>query len=148
MAGPSGFCPDCQRAKYQRIDRNRPSSSERGYGDKAWQQVRLQAFLRDGWRCVDCGWEPEIVTLMREAGAEAATADVLEELRRRKLANERHLHGDHILTVEERPDLRLDVSNVATRCNECHGRRTLRDSVSGAAMRANGRQGEGRVGSL
>lgn len=128
MAGPNGFCTECQTAKQQRIDSNRPSSSKRGY-DGQWAKIRIQAFLRDEWRCVDCGWQPDIVTLMHEAGSEASTADVLEELRRRYHTNEKHLHADHRLTIEARPDLRLELSNIQTLCSSCHARKTMRESV-------------------
>ena len=37
---------------------------------------------------------------------------ILDELRRRKLANKRHLHVDHIETVESTPELRLTMSNL------------------------------------
>jgi len=128
MATANGYCIDCKRVKNQQIDSNRGSSTERGY-DAAWQRIRIQAFLRDGWRCVDCGWEPDMVQLMREARAEASTADILEELRRRKLSNERHLQADHRLTIESRPDLRLDLGNLQTLCSSCHSRKTMRESV-------------------
>ena len=54
-------------------------------------------------------------------------AAILDELRVRKVNHRRHLHGDHIETIEARPDLRLVLSNIATRCNECHASKTARE---------------------
>ena len=126
----SGRCPTHQRKRYRQQDANRESAAKRGY-DAAWQPVRIAAFVRDAWQCVDCGWEPMIVTAFREAGEGLpSTAAVLESLRIRQRRGERHLHGDHIETIEDRPDLRLDVGNIATRCNVCHNRKTMRDSVA------------------
>jgi 5-methylcytosine-specific restriction endonuclease McrA len=53
---------------------------------------------------------------------------VLDELRRRYTRGDRHLHADHILPIEEQPDLRLDLNNLATRCNTCHNARTMRQA--------------------
>jgi 5-methylcytosine-specific restriction endonuclease McrA len=52
---------------------------------------------------------------------------ILEELARRHSHHARHLHADHIIPIDERPDLRLDLDNLATRCNKCHSARTLRE---------------------
>jgi hypothetical protein len=56
---------------------------------------------------------------------EPPTSVILEELRKRWHANLRHLHGDHDVPIEQRPDLRLDLDNYKTRCNECHAAKTL-----------------------
>ena len=55
---------------------------------------------------------------------------VLEELRQRFHSGETHLHADHIIPIEERPDLRLDLDNMRTLCSPCHGARTMKDSVA------------------
>jgi 5-methylcytosine-specific restriction endonuclease McrA len=49
-----------------------------------------------------------------------ATEQILKELRARYHNGEKHLHADHIIDVESRRDLRLDLDNMATRCNDCH----------------------------
>jgi hypothetical protein len=41
---------------------------------------------------------------------------VLAELRERFSQGERHLHADHQLSIAARPDLRLDLDNLRTRC--------------------------------
>jgi hypothetical protein len=52
---------------------------------------------------------------------------VLEELRRAKLAHQRHLHADHQIPIADQPDLRLDLDNLRTRCNQCHSAKTMRE---------------------
>ena len=129
-----GVCPVCQRARYRQVDSQRGTSTERGYTAE-WRVLRVRAFERDGWTCVDCGWQPDIVALYKRLGIDEApqTAAVLDELRARKVAGLRHLHGDHVLSIERRPDLRLDLGNIATRCDICHARKGVgTDGVLGS----------------
>ncbi len=122
----SGRCAAHQQQQAQHVER-RGTTAERGYGaqHKRW---RIQVFQRDRWRCVDCGWEPELVTIFREAEMGAPPTDrVLEELRAAFAKNARHLHADHIIPVEKRRDLALVLSNGATRCNVCHAAKTARE---------------------
>jgi 5-methylcytosine-specific restriction endonuclease McrA len=54
---------------------------------------------------------------------------VLDELRRAKLAGERHLHADHVVPIEGRNDpLRLDLDNMQTLCDTCHRRKTMKEN--------------------
>jgi 5-methylcytosine-specific restriction endonuclease McrA len=55
---------------------------------------------------------------------------VLAELRERFRRGEKHLHADHQIPIEERPDLRLVLDNLRTRCNTCHNAKTMRGSVN------------------
>lgn len=72
-------------------DENRPSSHARGY-DRAWGRLRRWFLARNPW-CKLCD----------EKGiAEAAVI------------------ADHVLTIEERPDLRLDPTNLQSLCGPCH----------------------------
>jgi 5-methylcytosine-specific restriction endonuclease McrA len=123
-----GACPTCTRQKQKRYDASRGTSTQRGY-DKHWRVTRVQALERDRWTCVDCGWKPDIVEMYERLGIpELPPAKaVLEELRVRKLRNERHLHGDHVRTIDERPDLRLTLDNIATRCDRCHAIKTAKE---------------------
>jgi hypothetical protein len=74
---------------------------------------------------VVCGWEPEIVRIFREAGIDSPLLEqVVEELRLAFNRGERHLHADHRIPIEVRPDLRLVLSNYATLCDRCHNRKT------------------------
>jgi 5-methylcytosine-specific restriction enzyme A len=126
--------PGCPRLSSQsrcdvhksQFERYRGSSTERGY-DRFHRQIRVLCFQRDDWRCVDCGWEPELVEVYRRLHMGPVPVEkVLDELRRRYTHGERHLHADHVVPIEERPDLRLSLDNLATRCNVCHNARTMR----------------------
>jgi 5-methylcytosine-specific restriction endonuclease McrA len=65
----------------------------------------------------------------RLAGVDAPPVEVvLDELRRAKLAGERHLHADHVLPIADRPELRLDLGNMQTLCDTCHKRKTLKEN--------------------
>jgi hypothetical protein len=44
---------------------------------------------------------------------------------------EKHLHGDHDTPIQDRPDLRFDLDNYRTRCNECHSAKTMREQNAG-----------------
>jgi 5-methylcytosine-specific restriction endonuclease McrA len=81
---------------------------------------------------VDCGWEPEIVTDCRrfELG-DPPFEKVLDELRQRLNRGERHLHADHQIPITVRPDLRLELDNLRTRCDRCHNRKTRLETAAG-----------------
>jgi 5-methylcytosine-specific restriction endonuclease McrA len=53
---------------------------------------------------------------------------VLAELRDRHNRGDRHLHADHQIPVADRPDLRLDLDNLRTRCDGCHRAKTVRET--------------------
>ena len=106
---------------------DRGTAKQRGY-DKYHRRMRVVCFQRDEWRCVDCGWEPEIVRCFRQSRmGDVPPAMVLEELRQRYNRGARHLHADHIVPIESNRDLRLDLDNLATRCSHCHNARTMRE---------------------
>jgi 5-methylcytosine-specific restriction protein A len=131
-SGGPARCPAHHKAYKREIDSHRGSRVARGYGN-GWEYVRVQAFVRDEWKCQQCGWEPELVAAYREAGMGLpATATILEILRIRHQAKQVHLQADHIQTVRDRPDLRLVLSNVKTLCSSCHSAKTMRESVNGA----------------
>jgi 5-methylcytosine-specific restriction endonuclease McrA len=125
---PGGPCELHRRARQREHDERRGSSRDRGY-DADHRRLRVLCFQRDEWRCVDCGWEPEIVRVFREVGlGDPPTERVLSELRDRHNRGERHLHADHQIPIEERPDLRLDLDNLRTRCDGCHRAKTVRET--------------------
>ena len=88
----------------QRSDQRRESPSKRGY-DAAWQRLRAAKLAADPLcECDDCkrhGW--------------LVPADVV----------------DHIQPIEERPDLRLDWSNLRSMAKAHHDRRTARQVAAG-----------------
>ena len=121
-------CVDCQRKNSQRQDARRASPWKRGYTDDH-RRLRLLAFERDEWRCVDCGFEPNVIIHARKYDLDAPSTDViLSELRERFRRGDTHLHGDHNVPIQDRPDLRLDLDNYRTRCNKCHSAKTMRES--------------------
>src|ERR1700758_2216117 len=120
-----GPCEQHRRARQRDHDERRGTSTERGY-DASHQRLRILCFERDAWRCVDCAWEPEIVTVFREAALGDPPIDrVLAELRDNHNRGDRHLHADHEIPIAERPDLRLDLDNLKTRCDACHRAKTM-----------------------
>jgi hypothetical protein len=58
---------------------------------------------------------------------EPSTTVILAELRDRWRRSDVHLHGDHDVSIQARPDLRLDLDNYKTRCNRCHDAKTMRE---------------------
>ena len=111
----------------RQTDKQRGTPAERGY-DADHRKLRILCFQRDAWRCVDCGWEPDIVADCRrfELGA-PPVEKVLDELRQRLNRGERHLHADHRIPIAVRPDLRLVLDNLQTLCDQCHNRKTRRE---------------------
>jgi 5-methylcytosine-specific restriction enzyme A len=119
----SGYCA----VHRKQVDGQRGTPAERGY-DADHRRLRVLCFVRDEWRCVDCGWEPNVVMDFRrfELGP-PAVEEVLAELRERLNRGERHLHADHQVPIAVRPDLRLVLDNLQTLCNRCHNRKTRRE---------------------
>jgi 5-methylcytosine-specific restriction protein A len=83
-------------------DRFRGSACKRGY-DRAWQKVRAVHLQREPL----CRFCFEQGTLR--------PADVV----------------DHVQTINERPDLRLDRANLRSLCKPCHDARTAREQAFG-----------------
>lgn len=107
----------------------RRKTAERGY-DAHHKRLRVRCFERDNWKCIDCGWQPELVRVCIEIGIDLPPNTViLHALSEAFRRGERHLHADHQIPIELRPDLRLELSNYRTRCDQCHNRKTMRESV-------------------
>ena len=121
-------CKGHQRRRDIDIDTRRPSSHQRGY-DAAWRILRLKALTRDDFTCRHCGWLPESARLAKAYDQPISPEAVLDELRLLQQAGERHLHADHILTIHDSPNLRLNLSNVQTLCSTCHNAKTMLESV-------------------
>jgi 5-methylcytosine-specific restriction enzyme A len=81
-------------------DRGRGSASKRGY-DRAWQKVRVQHLQMEPL-CRFC-----------KAQGIVRAAEVV----------------DHIQTVRDRPELRLDHANLRSLCESHHNARTAADTA-------------------
>ena len=69
------------------------------YHREAWKRVRRQALQRDGGMCQDC-----MDRLRAGYGIKPNRAQMVH----------------HIIPLEERPDLALNLDNLRSLCNECH----------------------------
>lgn len=90
-------CPAAAADKLERDRLYRQSAARRGY-DSTWWKVR-RAFLSQHPLCEDC-----------QAAGRVRTADQVH----------------HVKKVADRPDLRLDPSNLMSLCRSCHATRTAR----------------------
>lgn len=72
------------------------------YKSAVWRQARKTALERDFYICQDC-----LAAKRRGEMIRPRTATVVH----------------HILPVEQRPDLRLDLDNLVSLCDPCHNKR-------------------------
>lgn len=70
--------------------------SKNFYQSAAWKAKRMQALKRDGYKCTSCGIS---------------------------IAGFKKSRVDHIITVKDRPDLALVLSNLRCLCATCDNRR-------------------------
>ena len=83
---------------------------------------------------MDCGWQPQLLIDFRRLGlGEPPIQRLLEELAQALNFGERHLHADHDIPIAVRPDLRLNLDNLKTRCDKCHNRKTM-NALRGSAQ--------------
>jgi 5-methylcytosine-specific restriction endonuclease McrA len=91
----AGACPRCGSTPPS----PRKRRLHRVYHSARFKRLRLVAFARDDWACVDCGYEDETRT---GAG----------------------LLADHVLPFDGPDDpLAWELENLATRCSVCSGRK-------------------------
>ena len=93
---PPGGPSRCETHREPRWD-NRPSSSQRGYGER-WRQIRVRILARDGGFCVTCKSEGRITV--------AAMVDHITP---------KHLGGGD------------DEANLRAICRGCHDSKTGRE---------------------
>ena len=91
VAGSEPRCPEHRRQVARERDDRHDSSTTRGYGSD-WQRLRKRKLLTDPY-CAICKSQGRV-----------------------KLAEE----VDHKIRISERPDLRLDWSNLESLCQKCH----------------------------
>lgn len=72
------------------------------YKTPAWRRARREALERDHWMCQDC-------LAAQRAGA----------ILRPRAATVVH----HIVPIDQREDLRLELSNLVSLCEACHNKR-------------------------
>ncbi len=98
-------CEAHRRALYAVNDAGRGSPAQRGY-DRAWRRVRALKLSID-----------PLCELRTHCPKFSFGSQIATEV-------------DHILTIRERPDLRLVFSNLRSACRSCHSARTMKDSVA------------------
>ncbi len=126
-----GKCASHKRVIWRLLARQSGTSTERGY-DAKHRKMRVSCFVRDEWKCVDCGWKPDILSDFHRFGlGEPPVERILAELSQNFRARKIHLVADHIIPIQVRPDLRLELSNLQTLCDKCHNRKTLEEVKRG-----------------
>lgn len=93
--------PRERKTARQSGDHNRPHSRARGY-DRTWERLRRRHLNANPW-CAEC---------LKRGVVTPATV------------------GDHVITIEERPDLRLDPANIQSLCASCHSSIKQRQDVA------------------
>lgn len=93
-----GYCDKHKRIKNQQIERERRTSSQRGY-DSRWQRYR-EKFLKDHPLCVDCLKAEKVI----------AATDV-----------------DHIIPHKGNKELFWDPNNHQALCHSCHSKKTAEE---------------------
>jgi 5-methylcytosine-specific restriction enzyme A len=88
-----------QRQRAAEYDKQRGSSSQRGYGSKDWAAARQRVFLRDLFQCQMCG---------ESVGVTPGDA-----------------HCDHKVPTERGGS--DEDSNLQTLCKWCHSRKTAKE---------------------
>lgn len=73
------------------------------YQSREWKELRELALIRDNYECVMCKAQGRVTT-----------------------NKERKLDVDHIISIEERPDLRLDLDNLQVLCVPHHNQKENR----------------------
>lgn len=100
------------RKRYNKRVRNRDDESRERfafYRSKAWTSLRMIALKRDNYLCQYC----------------LALGVVTPDAR----------IGDHVTPVEIAPELRTDLSNIATACRSCDNtKRTLEQEIYGTGQ--------------
>lgn len=81
------------------IDTSSHAGRAKFYATDEWQNLRQEVLERDHYECQWC-----------KAEGRVTTKDTVLEV-------------DHIMTVEQHPELALDINNLRTLCKDCHNKR-------------------------
>tara|TARA_Y100000310_G_C20079529_1_gene533158 strand:+ start:176 stop:523 length:348 start_codon:yes stop_codon:yes gene_type:complete len=92
-----GRCRSHERQRQQAYNAHQRPARHAFYGTAKWKKFIAGVKARREKVCVDC----------------------------RRYSSQ--LQGDHIISVEARPDLALVEENIALRCRSCHSRRTAKE---------------------
>ncbi|WP_207458642.1 HNH endonuclease signature motif containing protein [Azospirillum sp. SYSU D00513] len=98
---------EAEQARKRRYEDTRGNARSRGY-DRDWERLRDAVIIERGCRCERCG---TIVVLRKREATETTPV----------------AHVDHEESIQDRPDLRLERSNLRVLCEPCHNRRTALD---------------------
>lgn len=94
------WCEEHARESSRPRNVQRPTAHARGY-DHAWRRIRNR-YIKANPFCEVCDRERNKIVM-------------------------RNLEVDHVIPIEQRPDLRLDWNNLQTLCRKCHARKTQND---------------------
>ena len=98
LAVPGGDrCRRHKRARQQAYNQHQRPARHAFYQSSEWKRFKVEAANELGRQCVDCG---------KTTG---------------------RLDLDHNVSIDERPDLALEMSNVQWRCGSCHSRKTAKE---------------------
>jgi 5-methylcytosine-specific restriction protein A len=92
----SGYCIEHAASQRKVYDQQRGTAAARGY-DGDWEKVRIAALERDKYLCLHC----------LAKGIATPAKDV-----------------DHIRSISQAPELRLDIDNLQSLCRTCHAKKT------------------------
>ncbi|EAG8700728.1 HNH endonuclease [Listeria monocytogenes] len=82
----------CDEHKRKPKRKNYPSKNKSFYKTQAWEDLRIDVYIRDAGRCRNCG----------------------------KVVFGRDAQVHHIIPIWKNPELKLDIENVILVCAECH----------------------------
>lgn len=90
-----------QRCRFCHVKMKYDKEVKPFYRTAAWRRVRQLALIRDGAMCCEC------MRRMRDGSG--------TRVRRATMVH-------HIIPIDQRPDLALDLDNLESLCDSCHNR--------------------------
>ena len=97
-ATESPQCPKCKKVSNKTYDTTmRSKDRAKIYNSKKWKDIRVKAMVRDEFMCVTC----------RKNDIDTEAEEV-----------------DHIIELQDRPDLAYELDNLQSLCKPCHSKKT------------------------